>query len=97
MLNVAMIKDRGNADFAPLVVLGNNKTSLDAIKESISDAYRQTLPGWIEDAVTISVQSIGDNTYILNSWATDENDVLTHQPVVCVVKVVSTPLYGKVD
>lgn len=64
MAFVAMIQDSdGSSVFNPLCIIDQASLSTPDVIEVVTEAYRQTIPGWVVEYVTLTTTYLGLNKY----------------------------------
>lgn len=89
---VATIRHLPDVSSKVLCLIGDNKK--DMIAETISDAFRETVPSEWQDYLIINVDKVSDCMYIITSY-TEDGGVLMHAPRAAIVTLSVQPIYGK--
>ena len=64
MAFIVMIQDEEKSPmFSPLCEISQDSLSIPYVIETITEAYRQTIPGWIVDYVTLTTTHLELNKY----------------------------------
>ena len=77
-----------------LCLIGMNKEH--NIEETISDAFRDTAPGYVQDHLVINVVKSGPNEYVLIHHTEDDGEMMS-PPACAIVRIKTTPVYGDDD
>lgn len=75
-----------------LCLIGMNKEC--KIEDTVSDAFRDTAPGYVQDHLVINIVKNSPDEYVLIHHTEDDGQMLT--PPVCAIVTITEPrLYGK--
>ena len=75
-----------------LCLIGENKEH--NIEQTISDAFRDTAPGYVQDHLVINIVKSSPDEYVLIHHTEDDGQMLT-PPVCAIVTITNPPLYGR--
>lgn len=89
---VATIRHLPDVSSKVLCLIGNNKEEF--IRETISDAFRDTAPGYVQDHLAIKVDRIDEGKFALTHWTEDDGQMLS-APRCVIVTIENPPVYGK--
>ena len=75
-----------------LCLIGENKEH--NIEETISDAFRDTAPGYVQDHLVINIVKSSPDEYVLIHHTEDDGQMIS--PPACALVTIKNPrLYGK--
>jgi hypothetical protein len=89
---VATIRYLPDVSTDVLCLIGKNKEH--NIEETISDAFRDTVPPYVVDHLVIKVVKISFSEYVLIHHTEDDGQMVS-PPACAIVKINNPPLYGK--
>jgi len=89
---VATVRHLPDITTKVLCLIGNNKEQ--TITDTISDAFRDTAPGYVQDHLVIKIDRIDEGKFALTHWTEDDGQMLS-APRCVLVSIEAPPVYGK--
>ena len=89
---VATIRHLPDVSSKVLCLIGDNKEG--TMSETISDAFRETVPTYVQDHLVIKVDRIDENTFVLVHHTEDKGELM-FAPRSVLVTLSNPPVYGK--
>ncbi len=89
---VATIRHLPDITTKVLCLIGTNKEQ--TITETISDAFRDTAPGYVQDHLVIKIDRIDEGKFALTHWTEDDGQMFS-APRCVLVSIEAPPVYGK--